>query len=218
MSFIMHTNASNNITDQDFKKKKTILQTRYIYRSLYLRERKKRKRKREREKAELIVKKVDEIQRVTGNSGDGGDLAANIGPDFPVDLLEAVEASVLVGEGGADPRLRIAHLPPEVGAAAEMMQLRQRLAQLLHRVSHLVHAVVEGALLPPPAALHLRQKLRRPTHLRQAHPHRHLRQIARGTGGAAVRRQRPQADIWVAGVDAGGAHEVVLRRSGGVGG
>ncbi|KAL0426755.1 UNVERIFIED_CONTAM: hypothetical protein Slati_2850300 [Sesamum latifolium] len=80
--------------------------------------------------------------------------------DSAVHLLESVEAGVLVGQGGADPRLRIAHLPPEVGVTAEALQCRQRLAQFLHGVAHLLHAVAECSLFPLAAALYLGEEVR----------------------------------------------------------
>lgn len=141
----------------------------------------------------------------------------NIRPDFSVDLPESVEAGVLIRQGGADPRLRVAHLPPEVAAASEMLQRRHGLAQLLHGVSHLLHAVIEGALLPPASSLQLGKELRCPADVREADPHRHLRQLSGAAGGAAVRGERPQADVRVAGVDAGSAHQVVFWFIGGGG-
>lgn len=54
-------------------------------------------------------------------------------------LLEPVRTRVLVREGGAHPRLHVAHLPLELLAGLQLMELRQRLL-------HLVDGVAEGGV------------------------------------------------------------------------
>lgn len=85
-----------------------------------------------------LVEAIDQVERVTGKFGHIGDPPPHIHPHLPVDLAKPVEARVLVRQGGAHPCLRVAHLPPECAAAsADVLELRQRLAQLVHRVTDL---------------------------------------------------------------------------------
>lgn len=93
----------------------------------------------------IITEAIDEIQRVTGEHGNVGDPSLHLQLDFSTvrggaAVVEAAEASVTVGEGGAGPRLSVAHLPLE-GSGAEVLQLVERVDQLSHRVGYLLYVV-----------------------------------------------------------------------------
>jgi len=57
-----------------------------------------------------LTEPINHIQSIAGDLGNIGDPAFDVGPGI---ASETVEAGVAVSEGGADPRLRVAHLPAE---------------------------------------------------------------------------------------------------------
>lgn len=57
-----------------------------------------------------LTKPIYHIQSIASDPGNVGDSAFDVGPGI---AGEAVEARVAVGEGGAHPRLCVAHLPAE---------------------------------------------------------------------------------------------------------
>jgi len=57
-----------------------------------------------------LTEPINHIQSIAGDLGNVGDPAFDVGPGI---ARETVEASVAVSEGGADPRLCVAHLPAE---------------------------------------------------------------------------------------------------------
>lgn len=105
----------------------------------------------------MLLRRVasDKGESVAGDLSDMYDPRPYGGPDAAVELLagEAVHAGVLVGEGGADPRLHVADVPHELLprlAPPNLLHLLHRLAQPVHRVPDLVQAVLDGRHLPLP--------------------------------------------------------------------
>ena len=150
------------------------------------------------------IEAVDEIESVARNPSDVRHLPLHIRLHLPFHSLESFETRVVVRQGGAHPGLRIAHLPPEC-SRPEMLQLRQSVAQLLHRVGNLLQAVARrrslslAPPLPPPlplplASYHSVQVRRRSARPSEAHLYAGLSQVARSFGRAGVRRERPDAD------------------------
>ncbi|CAH9106381.1 unnamed protein product [Cuscuta epithymum] len=107
---------------------------------------------------------VDKVKGITGNLCDVSDLPFHVGSHGLRHVLKPVEARILVGQRGADPGLHVAHLPLEIYPSPEMLQLRHAQPQLLHRVAHLLHAVLQRRPLPYAAAPDSAQKLRRFLH------------------------------------------------------
>lgn len=58
---------------------------------------------------------------------------------------EAVHARVLIGQGGADPRLSVARHHLELEVRALLLHQGHGFPQLVHRVCQLLHAVPHGA-------------------------------------------------------------------------
>ncbi|GMN38531.1 hypothetical protein TIFTF001_007763 [Ficus carica] len=95
---------------------------------------------------------VDEGEGNAGVLLDVGGAVTDVLLDGTVDdVLEAISAGLLVGQGGAHPRLDVAHLEPKRLAAAgpgaadvEMAHLPERASDLVDGVAEVGEAVVKG--------------------------------------------------------------------------
>ena len=96
----------------------------------------------------------DKVQRVAGEHGYSLHPTLHVQPDLTVAAVvavpEAVDAGIAVCQGGAGPRLGVAHVPLERrrSGGAEVLQLVQRAGQLVHRVGNLDRAVTHRDSLP----------------------------------------------------------------------
>ena len=86
------------------------------------------------DKSEGIADKFANILHAVGHHGR----------HFPggVEIVKAIEAGALVGEGGAHPRLHVAHLKLERDSS-QMLQLRQRIVNLVRGVSEILQTFIE---------------------------------------------------------------------------
>lgn len=64
----------------------------------------------------FVSKVINQSERITGDLSHKGDFFPNAGLHLAVHTAagEAVEASGFIGEGGADPRLDVTHVPQEI--------------------------------------------------------------------------------------------------------
>lgn len=90
-----------------------------------------------------LVEAIDQVQRVARNPSRIRNLPLHIhGLGLHIRLLNPIETRLVIREGGAQPRLGIAHLESK-RLLPEVVQLGERLAQLVHRRRHQVHAVAD---------------------------------------------------------------------------
>jgi len=90
---------------------------------------------------------VKESERITDQFAQILHTARDHGLNPPTSNLKTVEAGVLVGEGGAHPRLHVAHLELE-RVPPQLLQLRQRLANLIRGVPEILNTIPKRRSFP----------------------------------------------------------------------
>lgn len=90
---------------------------------------------------------IYEVEGVAGDTCDVNDLRPNGLLNGAIDALESVETRVFVRQSSTNPRLGVAHLPPERNGS-EVPELRHSAGELVGGVRELLDAVLQGGSLP----------------------------------------------------------------------
>lgn len=101
---------------------------------------------------------VDERESITSDMSHINHSGSNRSLDFPVQGLsgEPIAASGLIGQGGANPRLHIAHVPGEILAlGSAQFELLQRSTEPVDAIGDLLDAVLESGSFSGLEALEL---------------------------------------------------------------
>lgn len=147
-----------------------------------------------------MAEAVDHVEGIAGDPGHSIDLALDLADHRVVDGAETVEAGVIVGHGGADPGLGVAHLELKCGPA-EVLELLEAPVEVVDGVRNLLGAVMERGRAGVRGKVVV-EEAGDVAGVVEAHREGGLSEVLRGDGGAVVGGEGAKAEMGVPGVDA----------------